>query len=193
MNITQHALMRMLQREFDEYIINDSTFQAWKRANPDGVPKAEKELNRIFNEGEHTIVCPDIKGQVKKFKINIKDMWILVHDDAAIITAYPIEYSKELTIEANKQIFTTVFETFLEKQNIYNKKVEELKPFINDCEKTIEQLQAEYKITKSKLEYIESRIKQITNEKDNETKSIDYLKKELDYLGLKTVQPISFI
>lgn len=193
MIISQHALMRVLQREYDEYIINDSTFHAWKRANPDGVPKAEKEIMKLFNESNYTIECPDVKGSIKKFKINTSKMWIMVHDETTIITIYPIVYSEEMNLETNKKIFDLVYEEYYRKLGLYTIKVESSKPVVELLNKKIEECEEELKRLKSKIEYVDSVLKSAKTEKELELKGIDIVKKELNALALKTVQPISFI
>ena len=193
MIISQHALMRVLQREYDEYIINDSTFHTWKRTNPDGVPKAEREIMKLFNESNYTIECPDVKGSIKKFKINTSKMWIMVHDDNTIITIYPIVYSEEMNSETNKKIFDLVYEEYSKKLGSFNAKIETSKPVIETLNKKIEECEEELKRLKSKVEYVESVIKSAKTERELELKGIDIVKKELNAIALKTVQPISFI
>ena len=54
-NITQHALMRYLQRDLGESIINDRTYETWKKTNTnseDLIKIATVNINKQISESE---------------------------------------------------------------------------------------------------------------------------------------------
>ena len=193
MNITAHCQMRYLQREYSEYIINDATFVIWKRTNPDAIPKAEKEISKIFAEADETISSTDNKGVVSNYKINTKENWIFVYDANILITMYEIKYSLGISKEAS----STIFNILLNEYKIFSEKtkIETLKKTEENVvlQINIENTEQNIKILRQQLELLEQFKKmESENMKLNLIKIVN-LKNETDNIALKIVKPQNFI
>lgn len=193
MNISNHCQLRYLQRKFGEYIINDSTFPTWKRTHPEDIPLAEKEIQKIISEAERDIIATDNKGVVSKYKINIKENWIIVHDENTAITMYEIKYSIGMTLESDMTIFNLIlkaYDSMFEKNKIEILAKDEENIKIKD---DIELLDQNIKSLRQQIETLEQH-KKVEQEviKLNHVK-INNLKNEVDTIAMKLVKPSMFI
>ena len=192
MNVTKHALMRMAQREYGDFIINDDTFRTWQRTHEDKIPELEKEILDLFNKSTIRMESVDKKGKISKYVINKDAKWVFVHDDQNIVTCYKLQYggvsekASEIILDAlldeysgKKPKVDSIESEFDNKNNTYNEVINDIDNQIHLLNKQIEVLNQQKKFEKESLEL--------------EKIKVDNAKFELSLLIDKIVKPNNFL
>ena len=176
-NITQHALMRFLQRDLGESIINDRTYETWKKTNTnseDLIKIAAANINKQISEADCEIDgCFNQKKTPTKYIINLKEAAIYAIVDQNVVTYYEANFENFYSKETNKKILRTLLEEFLEKQEKHDfmKKQTELKKQENN--KKITELELEQKNKRTELQVIEEKLKSIMADNNVLTKELE--------------------
>ena len=176
-NITQHALMRYLQRDLGESIINDRTYETWKKTNTnseDLIKIATVNINKQISESECEIDgCFNQKKTPTKYIINLKEAAIYAIVDQNVVTYYEANFESFYSKETNKKLLKALIEEFLEKQEKHDflKKQTELKKQVNS--KKIAELELEQKNKKTELQIIEEKLKAVMLDNDILTKELN--------------------
>lgn len=101
-NITKHALMRYASRVYKYQIINDRTFDIWKKANEDKIESLETDLKAEFQEAQYICTAAYDTHKKAEFYINKDKMMTYVVVGDNMVTCYPINY--DLNDEGNRAI-----------------------------------------------------------------------------------------
>lgn len=173
-NVTQHAIMRYLQRKLGETIVNDRTFETWKKTNECSeqlikeaivaikkiVLNSELELDGDFNS----------KKQPTKYFINTEAVCISCVKEQNIVTLYELKFEPYYSQETNRSILKTLLSEYKTKElNVKEKEriMKELK-IKNSLETDF--LNEEVKKKKTELQILEERLKIVTSETTITTK-----------------------
>ena len=173
-NVTQHAIMRYLQRKLGETIVNDRTFETWKKTNECSeqlikeaivaikkiVLNSELELDGDFNS----------KKQPTKYFINTEAVCISCVKEQNIVTLYELKFEPYYSQETNRSILKTLLAEYKTKElNVKEKEriMKELK-IKNSLETDF--LNEEVKKKKTELQILEERLKIVTSETTITTK-----------------------
>ena len=168
-NITKHALMRYASRVYKYQIINDRTFDIWKKQNEDKVEGLEMDLKTEFQGTEYICTAAYDTHKKAEFYINKDKMMTYVVVGENMVTCYPINY--ELDAEGNKAILNILLEN-LKKAKIaednfednYFKEKDNLKQEKELIQAEIELLNSKLKTLKEKQARIEARQNEIAGE-----------------------------
>lgn len=173
-NVTQHAIMRYLQRKLGETIVNDRTFETWKKTNECSeqlikeaivaikkiVLNSELELDGDFNS----------KKQPTKYFINTEAVCISCVKEQNIVTLYELKFEPYYSQETNRSILKTLLNEYKTKELSVKEKeriMRELK-IKNSLETDF--LNEEVKKKKTELQILEERLKIVTSETTITTK-----------------------
>lgn len=167
-NVTNHAIMRYLQRKYGVSIINDRTFEVWKRAseeNEEEVKRASEELKRLVLQAEINFDGDFNNKKTKtKYFININDISIICVKEENIITYYSAEFENFYSKETNKKLLKALVEELIEKEI----EVEELRRVTSEerikNNKIINETNEEIKIKKTELQVLEEKLKKATSD-----------------------------
>lgn len=119
MNITRHAMIRYLTRikKIPE-IINDKTYDSWKKNNEETITQSETEIQELFSETSLFTKGQFGNNKEADFYLSNKNMLVFVVQKDTILTCYPIDY--DIDHKGNKEIFKTYLRSLSrleEKQN----------------------------------------------------------------------------
>lgn len=167
-NVTNHAIMRYLQRKYGVSIINDRTFEVWKRASEENekeVKRASEELKRLVLQAEIDFDGDFNNKKTKtKYFININDISIICVKEENIITYYSAEFENFYSKETNKKLLKALVEELIEKEI----EVEELRRVTSEGRiknnKIINETNEEIKIKKTELQVLEEKLKKATSD-----------------------------
>lgn len=167
-NVTNHAIMRYLQRKYGVSIINDRTFEVWKRASEENekeVKRASEELKRLVLQAEIDFDGDfDNKKTKTKYLVNINDVSIICVKEENIITYYSAEFENFYSKETNKKLLKVLVEELIEKEI----EVEELRRVTSEerikNNKIINETNEEIKIKKTELQVLEEKLKKATSD-----------------------------
>ena len=165
MNISNHALMRYAQRSVMDFIIDENSFQRWKRDNDDHVKELEIQLQNMYQNATLKMNTTNNKGKTSYYAINLDKRWIFVYEDQVIKTCYKLQYNG-MSQETSNTIINALIKEYsdqkpkidsielqLEQQeHSYKEKVENIDNEIHLLNKKIDLLNQEKKIEKEKLE-----------------------------------------
>lgn len=189
----QHAIFRYLSRKEGLPIINDNTFQVWKKqpGNLEKYEKALKELSRIESKCDFRVeakVGTDLKKT--EYAINSEEQAIFAIDGNNVLTYYKLEYLEE----ASKTSNLTIYKILLKEYNAYKKKLDKHDELNSKKEfkakSNIENLNADINLYEEKiknLKYKRDMEKSILTDIEQEK---EILKKSVDAVLLKIVKPI---
>jgi hypothetical protein len=168
-NITRHALMRYASRVYKYQIINDRTFDIWKKANEDKIEGLETDLKAEFQRTEY--ICTTAYDAHKKaeFYINKDKMMTYVVVAENMVTCYPINY--DLSDEGNKAILNVLLDNLkrarIDEDNFedkYFKERDDLNRELGLLKVETELLNSKLKTLKEKQIKIEARQNEIAGE-----------------------------
>lgn len=167
-NVTNHAIMRYLQRKYGVSIINDRTFEVWKRASEENekeVKRASEELKRLVLQAEIDFDGDFNNKKTKtKYFININDISIICVKEENIITYYSAEFENFYSKETNKKLLKALVEELIEKEI----EVEELRRVTSEGRiknnKIINETNEEIKIKKTELQVLEEKLKKAASD-----------------------------
>ena len=176
-NITQHALMRYLQRDLGESIVNDRTYETWKKTNENSeslIKSATENINKQISEANCELEGSfNQKKTPTKYIINLKEAAVYAIVDQNVVTYYEAKFENFYSKETNKKLLKALLEEFLEKQEKHDflKKQTEFKKQINN--KKIVELELEQKSKKTELQIIEEKLKAAMLDNDILTKELN--------------------
>lgn len=173
-NVTQHAIMRYLQRKLGETIINDRTFETWKKTNECSeqlikeaivaikkiVLNSELELDGDFNS----------KKQPTKYFINTEDVCISCVKEQNIVTLYELKFEPYYSQETNRSILKTLLAEYKTKELSVKEKERIMKELKIKNSLEADFLNEEVKKKKTELQILEERLKIVTSETTITTK-----------------------
>ena len=112
--------MRYLQRDLGESIINDRTYETWKKTNTnseDLIKIAAENINKQISEADCEIDgCFNQKKTPTRYVINLKEAAIYAIVDQNVVTYYEAKFENFYSKETNKKILATLMEELIEKQ-----------------------------------------------------------------------------
>ena len=151
-NITRHALMRYASRVYKYQIINDRTFDIWKKQNEDKVEGLEMDLKTEFQGTEYICTAAYDTHKKAEFYINKDKMMTYVVVGENMVTCYPINY--ELDAEGNKAILNILLE------NLKKAKIAE-DNFEDNYFKEKDNLKQEKVLIQAEIELLNSKLKKL--------------------------------
>jgi len=151
-NITRHALMRYASRVYKYQIINDRTFDIWKKQNEDKVEGLEIDLKTEFQGTEYICTAAYDAHKKAEFYINRDKMMTYVVVGENMVTCYPINY--ELDAEGNKAILNILLE------NLKRAKIAE-DNFEDNYFKERDNLKQEKELIQAEIELLNSKLKKL--------------------------------
>lgn len=173
-NVTQHAIMRYLQRKLGETIVNDRTFETWKKTNECSeqlikeaivaikkiVLNSELELDGDFNS----------KKQPTKYFINTEAVCISCVKEQNIVTLYELKFEPYYSQETNRSILKTLLAEYKTKELSVKEKERIMKELKIKNSLEADFLNEEVKKKKTELQILEERLKIVTSETTITTK-----------------------
>ena len=173
-NVTQHAIMRYLQRKLGETIVNDRTFETWKKTNECSeqlikeaivaikkiVLNSELELDGDFNS----------KKQPTKYFINTEGVCISCVKEQNIVTLYELKFEPYYSQETNRSILKTLLAEYKTKELSVKEKERIMKELKIKNSLETDFLNEEVKKKKTELQILEERLKIVTSETTITTK-----------------------
>ena len=173
-NVTQHAIMRYLQRKLGETIVNDRTFETWKKTNECSeqlikeaiiaikkiVLNSELELDGDFNS----------KKQPTKYFINTEAVCISCVKEQNIVTLYELKFEPYYSQETNRSILKTLLAEYKTKELSVKEKERIMKELKIKNSLETDFLNEEVKKKKTELQILEERLKIVTSETTITTK-----------------------
>ena len=160
-NITRHALMRYASRVYKYQIINDRTFDIWRKANEDKIEGLETDLKAEFQGTEYICTAAYDAHKKAEFFIN-KDKimtYVVVGDN--MVTCYQINY--DLSDEGNKAILNVLLDNLkrarIDEDNFEDKYFKER----DNLKQEKELIQAEIELLNSKLKKLQEKRAGIEN------------------------------
>ncbi len=167
-NVTQHAIMRYLQRKLGETIVNDRTFETWKKTNECSeqlikeaivaikkiVLNSELELDGDFNS----------KKQPTKYFINTEAVCISCVKEQNIVTLYELKFEPYYSQETNRSILKTLLAEYKTKELSVKEKERIMKELKIKNSLETDFLNEEVKKKKTELQILEERLKIVTSE-----------------------------
>ena len=169
--------MRYLQRDLGESIINDRTYETWKKTNvnsEDLIRVATANINKQIDEAEHELEGGFNQKKIPtRYVINLKEAAIYAIVDQNVVTYYEANFENFYSKETNKKLLKALIEEFLEKQEKHDflKKQTESKKQVNN--KKIAELELEQKNKKTELQIIEEKLKAVLLDNDILTKELN--------------------
>lgn len=154
-NITRHGLMRYASRVYKYQIINDRTFDIWKKQNEDKVEGLEIDLKTEFQGTEYICTAAYDTHKKAEFYINKDKMmtYVIVGDN--MVTCYPIDY--ELDTESNRAILDVLLNNLkrarIDEDNFEDNYFKER----NNLKQEKELIQAEIELLNSKLKKLQEK------------------------------------
>ena len=173
-NVTQHAIMRYLQRKLGETIVNDRTFETWKKTNECSeqlikeaivaikkiVLNSELELDGDFNS----------KKQPTKYFINTEAVCISCVKEQNIVTLYELKFEPYYSQETNRSILKTLLAEYKTKELSVKEKERIMKELKIKNSLETDFLNEEVKKKKTELQILEERLKIVASETTITTK-----------------------
>ena len=173
-NVKQHAIMRYLQRKLGETIVNDRTFETWKKTNECSeqlikeaivaikkiVLNSELELDGDFNS----------KKQPTKYFINTEAVCISCVKEQNIVTLYELKFEQYYSQETNRSILKTLLAEYKTKELSVKEKERIMKELKIKNSLETDFLNEEVKKKKTELQILEERLKIVTSETTITTK-----------------------
>ena len=160
-NITRHALMRYASRVCKYQIINDRTFDIWKKQNEDKIEE--------FQGSEYICTAAYDTHKKAEFFINKNKMMTYVVVGDNMVTCYPINY--DLNDEGNRAILEVLLNNLkrarIDEDNFedkYFKERDDLNRELGLLKAESELLNSKLKILKEKQVRIEARQNEIAGE-----------------------------
>ena len=154
-NITRHALMRYTSRVYKYQIINDRTFDIWKKTNEDKIERLETDLKDEFQGTEYICTAAYDAHKKAEFYINKDKMMTYVVVGENMVTCYPINY--DLSAEGNKAILNVLLDNLkkarIDEDNFEDKYFKER----DDLNKELGLLKAETELLNSKLKKLQEK------------------------------------
>ena len=132
-NITRHALMRYASRVYKYQIINDRTFDIWKKQNEDKVEGLETSLKAEFQGIEYICTAAYDTHKKAEFYINRDKIMTYVVVGDNLVTCYAIDYG--LDDEGNRSMLKVLLENLKRaeiEENNFEDKYFERKAEINN-------------------------------------------------------------
>lgn len=154
-NITRHALMRYASRVYKYQIINDRTFDIWRKANEDKIEGLETDLKAEFQGTEYICTAAYDTHKKAEFYINKDKMMTYVVISENMLTCYPINY--DLSDEGNKAILEVLLNNLkrakIDEDNFEDKYFKER----DDLNRELGLLKAETELLNSKLKTLKEK------------------------------------
>lgn len=154
-NITRHGLMRYASRVYKYQIINDRTFDIWRKQNEDKIESLETDLKAEFQGAQYICTAAYDSHKKAEFYINKDKMmtYVIVGDN--MVTCYPIDY--ELDTESNRAILDVLLNNLkrarIDEDNFEDKYFKER----DDLKQEKELIQAEIELLNSKLKKLQEK------------------------------------
>ncbi|WP_339001538.1 hypothetical protein KST09_11720 [Fusobacterium animalis] len=155
-NITKHALMRYASRVYKYQIINDRTFDIWKKQNEDKIEGLETDLKVEFQGSEYICTAAYDSHKKAEFYINKDKMMTYVIVGNNMVTCYPIDY--ELDTEGNRAILDVLL------NNLKRARIDE-DNFEDKYFKERDDLKQERELVQAEIELLNSKIKKLQEKK----------------------------
>lgn len=116
-NITRHALMRYISRRELSKVINDSTFDNWRREFPDKAEQYSALLLSEFDSDDTIFITERAFGTYKKAKyyVNTKTLMVFMVNEQNMVTCYCSDYG--LGEELDRVILTSLLAGMTKKSN----------------------------------------------------------------------------
>ena len=154
-NITRHALMRYASRVYKYQIINDRTFDIWRKANEDKIEGLETDLKAEFQGTEYICTAAYDTHKKAEFYINKDKMMTYVVISENMLTCCPINY--DLSDEGNKAILEVLLNNLkrakIDEDNFEDKYFKER----DDLNRELGLLKAETELLNSKLKTLKEK------------------------------------
>ena len=154
-NITRHALMRYASRVYKYQIINDQTFDIWKKTNEDKIERLETDLKDEFQGTEYICTAAYYAHKKAEFYINKDKMMTYVVVGDNMVTCYQINY--DLNDEGNKAILNVLLDNLkkarIDEDNFQDNYFKER----NNLKQEKELIQAEIELLNSKLKKLQEK------------------------------------
>lgn len=182
--------MRILQRQFGEGIVNDRTYDTWKKTHEgseEAINKAQSFLDELWDDFE-----AEFKGNYNKLKkehtyrINSSKGWVLIADESTIITAYPTIFSESFSDETNQLILKSIINDLMNCEmnliNFSNSLDDQKQPLeaeLNDINIEKESLNQRLKFLNSRADVVKSEIQVLDEELKTEQLNLDNIKSKL--------------
>lgn len=160
-NITRHALIRYASRVYKYQIINDRTFDIWRKANEDKIERLETDLKAEFQGTEYICTAAYDAHKKAEFFINKDKMMTYVVVGGNMVTCYQINY--DLSDEGNKAILNVLLDNLkrarIDEDNFEDKYFKER----DNLKQEKELIQAEIELLNSKLKKLQEKRAGIEN------------------------------
>ena len=151
-NITRHALIRYASRVYKYQIINDRTFDIWRKANEDKIERLETDLKAEFQGTEYICTAAYDAHKKAEFFINKDKMMTYVVVGGNMVTCYQINY--DLSDEGNKAMLNVLLD------NLKRARVDDDK-FEYKYFKERDNLKQEKELIQAEIELLNSKLKKL--------------------------------
>ena len=173
-NVTQHAIMRYLQRKLGETIVNDRTFETWKKTNECSeqlIKEAIVAIKKIVLNSELELDGDlNSKKQPTKYFINTEAVCISCVKEQNIVTLYELKFEPYYSQETNRSILKTLLAEYKTKELSVKEKERIMKELKIKNSLETDFLNEEVKKKKTELQILEERLKIVTSETTITTK-----------------------
>ncbi|MDK4524983.1 hypothetical protein [Fusobacterium necrophorum] len=168
MNITKHAMIRYLSRiKKVPEIINEQTYDTWKRNNESIIKEAEVEIQNLFSSASFFTKGQFGNNKEADFYLLKSEMLIFVIQKDSILTCYEISY--DIDHKGNKEIFKAYLRSLQRLENkqeeLLNKNKQEKTELTNEITNLnikIEELKTKIKYFEETKELLNQQIKLLT-------------------------------
>lgn len=159
--------MRYLQRKLSENIINDRTFEIWKKASQENTNeyiKAQKEVLKIATEAT-TIINGKFnnKKEPTTYYVNTEDMSVCCVKEQNITTYYELSFERFYSKETNKDILVSLIKDMEQKEKEHNLKKDEVNKKKKETDGILDNLNKEKELKRTELQILDEKIKEVTS------------------------------
>ncbi len=176
-NATSHAVMRYLQRTRPELLINDYTWDKWKKENRETITEAEKELINIAIYSEHIIKANLNNHGEADYYINSSKMLTLIVKASNIATCYPVTFS--LDSIGDKELYKVLMGNVRRLESQLESMEEDYEKLENESNFEIKDITNEIDILNKKIEILRDSKKLIDNKLNLEKAKISEQKAKI--------------
>ncbi len=172
-NITNHALMRYASRVFRGHIINERTWEQWKKNHRDELPEVERKLKEDMQKAEYIATGAYEGNRKADFYINEEAMMTFIVNEDNLVTCYHIDFG--LDEVGNKEMLQVLLDN-IERSELAEANFEE-----NTREKK-EKIIVRLNIATAEIKELNAKLERAREEKniaDQELKKLDLQHKEL--------------
>lgn len=191
---SNHAIMRTLQRKHNQTIINDRTFDQWKKLTENAteqIKDAQTELKMMVETADYSIKGNfDKKKEPSEYKIHLNSGTVVVLENELIITIHDLCFSENYSEKLNATIAEALLKEIVEKDLILQASEEKNRKQEKEINSEIDNLEKEVKNLNEKAAILnkERDLKRQLIELEKKKESV--LRVEVEELKRKICKPL---